>query len=614
MVSTTNILSTGKGIRMYDFRFEPKIYRKLSSKNYISFDTETEQDGAFICGGYYGEIIINKGKNRNKTCIISEYCDTEEEFRNKFLEIEHFIKSNKRAFILTGFNTGYDIIYLKDLIDSNSRLDAGSKFIQAKTINGTKIYDISNHIIGSLEQWINRLKMPVKKREGYLQDNELKKLQVIDDARATYILTKWIENNLINTFNIPLTPTKFGAALRIFQSGYFKGKWFRNAKEQWKNDIERLSYYGGRCEVFRRGEYTVNSYDVNSMYVAIMQNKLIPNPSITKYLTDYDTIYGMIPNEFLTVECQVSVPKYRIGLLPYRDIELEKLIFPYGTWKGVYSSIELRKALEYGLHIDKIYKALWYPESDYYFKEFATMTINGRKEAKAQNDYAMEQLYKYYGNGLYGKFGQRNMIGGEYIRLSQFNKSLEGYRILEGAGDFWVEIPNKGYKDSYHTFPVVSATITAYARAKMLDALMNNMETVVYCDTDSIKTTENVNGIEIGKLPGNWDYEYTETQKFYRPKRYADKCKGVPSRARLISYTDCEEIYEFESPTKFKSAIRQHKNQNVWQKQVKIVSLIDDKREWLKDGSSYPLYVNNVETELFNFDRYDIDVNMIKSL
>ena len=136
------------------------------------------------------------------------------------------------------------------------------------------------------------------------------------------------ESNLLNTFGIGLTPTKFGAALKIFQSRYFTGKWARSGSEQWKNDFERQSYYGGRCEVFMRGLQRVTSYDVNSMYVAIMRDELIPNPSITKYLKNSEQIIGMIDNEFLTVDCRVRIPKTRIGLLPYRSPDTGKLIFP----------------------------------------------------------------------------------------------------------------------------------------------------------------------------------------------------------------------------------------------------------------------------------------------
>lgn len=579
------------------FCLEPKKSRNSGPKNYVAFDTETRDDGSFVCGAFYGQIQVSRGcRHASEIIEISEYCDTETAFRETFLSIESFVKSRKRSFILIGFNSAYDLIYLGDIVASKTRLDAGSRFIQAKTVNGTKIYDISNHVIGSLDDWIKRLDMTgIKKREGYLNSDEGKRAQVLDDACATWILTKWVEKNLLENFNVALPPTKFGAALNIFQSNYFNDKWVRTADEQWKNDLERESYYGGRCEVFRRGEYEVKSYDVNSMYVAIMRDCEIPNPSISSYLTHDAQIRGLIETDFLTVDCQVVVPKLRIGLLPYRDKENQKLLFPYGTWRGVFSSIELREALKWGAQIEKIYRALWYPESKNYFRDYAQMTIDGRKNARMNNDRATEQLYKYYGNGLYGKFGQRNQTGGEYVRLSQFEGDLCGLRIVPGAGDYWVEMPRGKSEDSWHTFPVICATITAYARAKILNALCNNAETAVYCDTDSLKCIGDARGITIGDNPGEWGYEYTAVQKFYRPKRYAEKCKGVPKRAVLVEKTEDWEIYEYEKPTKFKSSIRQHILQNVWKPERKIVSLIDDKRAWASDGSSYPLYVNESE-------------------
>ena len=572
------------------YHFAARSPSNPKPRYYVAFDTETRDDGSFLCGAYYGVI-----PGRWEDTIISEYCADLESFRKTFLRIEQLAKSQKRTFTLIGFNTAYDITYLGDIVDSALRLDAGSRFIQAKTVNGTKILDISNHVIGRLEDWIERLKMSERygicKKAHYLDSEEGKRSQVLDDARATYILTEWVESNLLNTFGIGLTPTKFGAALKIFQSRYFSGKWARSASEQWKNDFERESYYGGRCEVFRRGLQKVTSYDVNSMYVAVMRDELIPNPSITKYLKNHEQIIGMIDTEFLTVDCRVRVPKTRIGLLPYRSPDTGKLIFPWGEWRGSYNSVELREALKWGAEIVTVYRALWYPESDRYFRDYAQMTIDGRKRAKARGDVAEEQLYKYYGNGLYGKFGQRNTKGGQYVRLSQFTGDLKGLRIVPGAGDYWVELPVTGSEDTWHTFPVICATITAYARAKMLSALCHNAETSVYCDTDSLKCVGAAAGITVSDAPGDWGYEYEAEQEFYRPKRYAEKRKGVPKSAILVAKTDDSETYEFERPTKFRTAIRQHCDQNIWRKEQKTLSLIDDKREWLEDGSSYPLYV-----------------------
>lgn len=558
---------------------------------FIAFDTETSPDGGFICGAFYGELKTARGIE-----TVAEYCADEATFRATFAAIEERAQNRKRGFILIGFNTAYDLIYLGDMVASGERLDAGTRFIMSKTVNGTKIYDISNHVIGSLNDWIHRLNMPERfgicKREGYLDSEEGKRAQVLDDARATWHLAVWVQERMIENFGISLTPTKFGAALKIFQRNYFEDKWFRTEREQWKNDFERASYYGGRCEVFKRGKWLVESYDVNSMYVAVMRDEMIPNPTIANYLKNPEQILGLIPTDFLTAECRVRVPKSRIGLLPYRDKNNNgKLIFPYGEWRGTFNSIELREAMKWGAEIVEIYRALWYPESKNYFRDYAAMTMEGRRRAREAGDAAEEQLYKYYGNGLYGKFAQQNAIGGQYVRLSQFDGDLEGKTIIPGAGDFWVELLIERREDSWHTFPIVAATITAYARAKMLNALCSNGENAVYCDTDSIKCVGHPVGIAIGDNPGEWGYEYTEEQPFYRPKRYGTKRKGIPKKHELLYADDRKEIYRFERPTKFRTAIRRHMNQNVWEYNEKEVSLLDDKREWLPDGTSYPLYI-----------------------
>ena len=101
---------------------------------------------------------------------------------------------------------------------------------------------------------------------------------------------------LYNDMEYSVYPYKFGAALKVFQKNYFhpkNGGWFRKNDEQWKSDLERQSYFGGRCEVFRRGQYQAVSHDVNSMYVSIMRDNLIPNlPNVN--ILDPIQIEGMI--------------------------------------------------------------------------------------------------------------------------------------------------------------------------------------------------------------------------------------------------------------------------------------------------------------------------------
>jgi len=169
---------------------------------------------------------------------------------------------------------------------------------------------------------------------------------------------------------------------------------------------------------------------------------------------------------------------------------------------------------------------------------------------------------------------------------------LEGLVVVHDSDiNYWVLVGSEDARDAVHAFPVVSATITSYGRVKILDALMENETSVVYCDTDSIKVIGNVHGITISNEPGDWDYEYTAEQWFYGPKLYGDKRKGVPRKSKLIHSDDELEIYEFERPTTFKESLRGGIPQKTWEIVRKQVTLMDTKRQWFPDGTSIPLKV-----------------------
>lgn len=573
----------------------PKNPHIPKPKNFVGFDTETN-DHEFLVGAYFGYTTTRKGR----VVEIADVYDDLDEFKAGLSKIEEQFKRNRQVPTFVGFNTSYDLAYLQEQTNTAERLDAGSRFIISKTLNGNDIVDIANHVIGSLDDWITRLNMTeeygICKREGYLDSDEGKKSQVLDDAAATYILANWVQDQQISKFGVGFKPTRFGTSLEIFRRNYFRGFWFRNSSEQWKNDFERSGYYGGRCEIFQRGTYCVESYDVNSMYVAIMRDADIPNPTKCKYLKDQREIMDKInAGEHLMVDVHIYQPIHNlVGLLPYRDPNNKKLLFPVGEWRGIYHSHELRAAMRHGLQILKIHRALWYPETDKYFSEFAQMTLDGRAEAKRNGDYATEQLYKYYGNGLYGKFAQRNGGSKKYVLFDQYDGPKDDIMVFADSNDnLWVEVDDDSLSDAVHCFPCVSATITALARVKLLDALVANDRAVVYCDTDSIKLVGSPHGITISKEPGDWDYEYTASQPFWAPKVYGDKRKGVPSRAKLVSRVDDIETYEFERPISFKESLRRGLPQNHWENKRKSIILRDTKRYWYEDGKSSPLIIKD---------------------
>ena len=116
----------------------------------VAFDTEFDTgDGSFLCGAYYGEIYDNNGRKQ----VISEYCDTVEEFCAVLTSIEKRLGKRNRI-TLIGYNTAVDMVYLDRLIDTSTILEAGSKFLTAKTHGGTTIIDCTNHVTGTLQSWM----------------------------------------------------------------------------------------------------------------------------------------------------------------------------------------------------------------------------------------------------------------------------------------------------------------------------------------------------------------------------------------------------------------------------------------------------------------------------
>ena len=576
--------------------FKSVSTKKPQNKRFLAVDTETDQKGNFICGAIYGKILTDNGAER----VIEAYYDTQVEMVEGLKQILRINKKYKSVII--GHNIDYDLIYISDLVSSATKMYAGSRFLSGKTLSGHKIMDTTNFVEGSLSDWMSRLGMAEQKIDGYLSDTELMRSQVLLDAKATYKLAEWVSDFFLNRFGVSIRSTKFSTALSIFQSHYFKGYFYRNKNEQWKNDYERNAYYGGRVEAFKRGLQTIYGYDINGMYVDIMVREKIPNPSKSRYITDSAEIQALFDSgEFLTMDVSVKVPDCHIGLLPYRDAG--KLIFPIGTWRGSFCSIELQAAVEYGAKIEVYHSALYYPESDYYFSAYAKMTQEGRKQAKEVGDKAIDQLYKYLGNGLYGKFGQRNSEGGQYIELSQYKGEIEGKTIIPNPdGKYYVEIPKGEQEDALHCFPVICAFITAYARVKLLHALQANSDDVAYCDTDSIKITTEAppKQITVSKEGGDWGFEGYETVEIYRPKWYGSKCKGVPKRSenlihkyssmypKYLSWIDTGQTksYVFTSPIKNKTALRNGKIQNEWVETVKTLCKGDDKRVWIGNIST----------------------------
>ena len=571
-----------------------RVFRKTVRKReplhhpLLALDIENNPvTGAFINAGVYGEVKY-KSHGNYKIKHIEAFFTNQEEFTDFLMDLR---KPNQKEIPtkIILFNASYDYWFLMKITKDDDLLTNGSNIITGKLKNGIPIMDLTNLTRqGSLEDWIGHIKEEMNKYGLYKKESleDLEK-RVKSDVKATWILGNYLENFFVKEMGIPLKLTIASAARYLFSLRFFTDYWQREEKDLYLSEYERKAYRGGRVEAFIRGKEDIKGYDVNSMYLSVMQKELIPDPNSAKYV-NYPP--NLPKNTLYIADVTVKVPKQHIPPLPTIDPETKKLIFPIGTFRGHFASPELDYAIkECGVKIIKIHSYIKY-KGKHYFKDYAEFIWKKRKEYKDKHNKGMDILIKYLGNTLYGGFGQKNKetFFGKLEDLSLTDRK-EKLRITNINGVKYVTTTTDEGEDSKHTFPCVPVFIASYARVLLLKALRANSESLIYTDTDSMKLRKEAIGVVIGDGLGEWGYEGEEKGlDFYKPKMYGDKCKGVPKRAKLVFEDKTKKIFEYEKPNKMRESFRRGLMPALWNKITKEVSKIDDKRIWINDKESLP--------------------------
>lgn len=557
----------------------------------LALDIENNtKTGAFICAGLFGKIESRAGHNHDKAeHEIKEYFTGLDDLHDYLLALK------KGSCRLVFYNLSYDIVYLRDILAppsldrygnvKNSLLQVGTRVITATLKNGIKCIDLFNHTCGgSLDDWARYCGF--KEKSGLVKPDlsDLFK-RVMVDAEITYRLGAFLEDFYYHECGIPLQLTVGASALKIYLAKYFKDYWRRD--DETLNNFERAAYYGGRTEIFKRGDYHNYSYDINSTYVSIMRDCLIPDITTARRRSSgrlWRLELGKRLNKYLAIiECRVRAPSgVKIGVLPVRVGG--KLTFPLGEFRGTWCNIEIAAALDQGYEVLEVYQYVFYRQAKPYFRDFANFIWQKRIEYRQAGNAGMDTMIKRVGNALYGKFGERHQAQTE-IKLSEIDFILpDGSEIFQYLGTDWVRL--KGERTpSQHEFPCVPAFITAYARLKLLQGMLANAKNIIYVDTDSMKLTAPATGINTGENLGDWKFEGDNQAIFYRCKFYGDKHKGVPKNAKIVKKTRQYIKYAFVKPTREREAMRRNLVPNVWLDQFKTLLFNDDKRIWHRHES-----------------------------
>lgn len=264
-------------------------------------------------------------------------------------------------------------------------------------------------------------------------------------------------------------------AMRIYRLLYLKKPIFaipRNAE-----DFIRQSYFGGRVEVFRHDETKINKYDVNSLYpYCMLQPVPVAFKGFTLRVPDYDEEVGFY-------RAEIKYPDRYLPVLP--TVIDHKLFFPVGRFEGVFTSMELRRAIDHGAAVSIKSGVVF--EAEPILAEFATDLYKMKVKAEREGNKYIRYVMKKVMNSLYGKFGQRRLqkvylLDPGTPRLDMDDpESPIIFPLLNGIAYHERE------SRSCSILPHIASAITSYARLS-IHGHLSKARRVWYTDTDSVFT------------------------------------------------------------------------------------------------------------------------------
>lgn len=331
-----------------------------------------------------------------------------------------------------------------------------------------------------------------------------------DIVLETFVnLISWVKENNCGMFRY----TAPSQAMAAYRHRFMRQQIYVHDNPAAKQ-LERMSYCGGRTEVFRLGPFRgmVNQFDINSLFPAIMRESRFPfvlDRSDTDRRLSSDDPNICWADSVAEVELQTMAP-----IFPVRRDGVT--IYPIGKFTATLCGHELHYAAEHG-YIKRIGKWAEYRCGDL-FSLWVDELWQLRQTYKQQGDALREQFVKRLLNSLYGKFGQRSP---GWINQSGDISSLPWSRWI-ASGDLPNEVVNFrsiGWNVQRQTereeiqgsFIAISSFVTSAARMKM-NALRwaAGEREVYYQGVDSLMVSNlgrerleaagHVNATELGKL------------------------------------------------------------------------------------------------------------------
>lgn len=458
------------------------------------------------------------------------------------------------------------------------------------------------------------------------------------DCRALHtVLTMVMEMANISLEDFIRCPTAASLSMTMYKSQYpdeyelATSSNYYGATGEMMEEFVRRAYYGGRTEVFTPRIVNGYHYDVNSEYPFVMKTTEFP---VGYYEHIYDPEKARTNYRFWLkyrkgagiAEANVTVPDMHIPPLPTRveHGKLEnKLLFPVGSFSGVWTYEEIEYAESLGCTFEIIQTTYWYKTAPI-FKDF----IEHWEDIKTNSEGAKREFAKLPQNSLYGKFGmrrERETLAPYAMRdeLEDKDELFDTFYHTELDMRFLTHITKSKAK---YIQPHIAVFVTSRARILLHEGLMQQDKsgTVSYCDTDSIAGTSKMPDHMVhDKEYGKWKLENEiKDGIFLQPKLYAEikpngdtviKGKGIPGeKLEDIHFSHYEEwlhtmgakkqdsihLYDgYESRQKFVTLLKANKDFDSKVVLRKTINLLNEQKRVMD-------YVNNTSRP-HNLDTYE---------
>lgn len=539
-----------------------KVFRPLRKppqpKRFLAVDTEDDNDGNVTLVSMSGDVA-------------------EGVFDDRLAAITYLMTLHKKEddVVAVCHNLEYDLINLfwgTNLFDRAALWFSGQGLVMAD-VNGLRFIDSYKHAPFPLAR-LGEI-VGIKKLDFDPHDPDY----ALTDARIAFDYMNRAQDEYLD-LGAETKSTIPATAMDLFRRKYLSF-----ALPVFEDDVIeffRSGYYGGRTEAFYIGELEgdLRFYDVNSMYPYAMQG---PFPDLWKLKhssnPDLDD-YGM-------VEALIRVRNQKFPLLAHRYNR--KLIFPVGRWKGVYTTVELRTAIEAGYEVKPL-QGWTTAVTVHPFKEYVHDLYAMRKEAKARGNVIKDTVFKLLMNSLYGKFG----AGKEFIAIVDRSDVPEHVKVIETYGRKAMVVAEDEYPP--YANAVWAAWVTARSRILLWQYLKDAdaFGDVLYCDTDSVmvkvrKEPPFGKSDDLGALSLDKTARYTN---IILPKVYQFGEKFKAKGARNAKHFIQEGFDVVKAPVRLREGLKRGLRPNVWVQKVKTIRSGYNKRTVLPSGWTKPLRIS----------------------